>query len=272
MHGIIVLNRNGNRRPNTRRRRKKASPFKTITLWILFLLFTLSATIFFLLLVYLDLVTNNKNSRELALCCGAFGVSLLTALRIWVSLPDELTHDPSQPGHRGGHASGHSPGGTREPATCNLYCNCSLQRVSSGRVMQVYHHQQQEDLVDEMYNAMSLVPDNCLSSSSIVNMDPPSYSDCLQVVPSNSNTNINTDISEYLNISDISEGVEEPPPPYSSLKIETTSLVGDDIDGDVPEEYTDDPPGYEDPIRTAVFNSRVTRVKASFTQYKKWEE
>ena len=217
-------------------------------------------------------------------------MSLLTALRIWVSLPDELTHDPSQQGHRGGHASGHSPGGTREPATCNLYCNCSLQRVSSGRVMQVYHHQQQEDLVDEIYNAMTLVPDNCLSSSSIINMDPPSYSDCLQVyvlniyiclmkiqdsfcrVPSNSNTNVNTDISEYLNISDISEGVEEPPPPYSSLKIETTSLVGDDIDGDVPEEDTDDPPGYEDPIRAAVYNSRVTRVKASFTQYKKWEE
>ena len=167
----------------------------------------------------------------------------MTALRIWVSLPDELTHDPSQPGHRGGHASGHSPGGSREPATCNLYCNCSLQRVSSGRVMQVYHHQQQEDLVDEIYNAMTLVPDNCLSSSSIVNMDPPSYSDCLQVyvlniyiclmkiqdsfsrVPSNSNTNVNTDISEYLNISDISEGVEEPPPPYSSLKIETTSIA-----------------------------------------------
>ena len=97
------------------------SDIETITLWLLFLVFTLSATIFFLLLVYLDLVSNNKNSRELALCCGAFGwvlslpvnlltdnqspsanhsswwcfrVSLLTALRIWVSLPDELGGDP----------------------------------------------------------------------------------------------------------------------------------------------------------------------------------
>ena len=104
------------------------SNIETITLWLLFLVFTLSATVFFLLLVYLDLVSNNKNSRELALCCGAFGwvlslifylltsdwqpvskcksfllcdmfgecfrVSLLTALRIWVSLPDELGGDP----------------------------------------------------------------------------------------------------------------------------------------------------------------------------------
>ena len=46
---------------------------QTITLWILFLIFTLSATVFFLLLVYLDLVSYNKNKRELALCCGAFG-------------------------------------------------------------------------------------------------------------------------------------------------------------------------------------------------------
>ena len=46
---------------------------QTITLWILFLVFTLSATVFFLLLVYLDLVSYNKNKRELALCCGAFG-------------------------------------------------------------------------------------------------------------------------------------------------------------------------------------------------------
>ena len=59
-------------------------------MWALFLLFTLSASVLFLLLVYLDLVSdwsgvrplllvitfqvsNNKNSRELAICCGAFG-------------------------------------------------------------------------------------------------------------------------------------------------------------------------------------------------------
>ena len=70
----------------------KVDIFQTITLWALFLLFTLSASVLFLLLVYLDLVniihqgsegvlkivftlqvSNNKNSRELAICCGAFG-------------------------------------------------------------------------------------------------------------------------------------------------------------------------------------------------------
>ena len=81
---------------------------------------------------------------------------------------------------------------------------------------------------------------------------------------SNSTPNINT--------IDISGVVEEPPPPYSSLKIETTSLVGDVIEDDNPEDDIEEPPGYEDPIRAAVFNSRVTRVKASFTQYKKWEK
>ena len=149
----MIFYRNGNRRPTTRRRRKKASPFKviskwnfpiyfisnieTITLWLLFLVFTLSATIFFLLLVYLDLVSNNKNSRELALCCGAFGwvlalltgrekfikkyfrVSLLTALRIWVSLPDELGGD-------GGSGLGPRPTGLVSP------CNCTNTRQDSS--------------------------------------------------------------------------------------------------------------------------------------------
>ena len=53
---------------------------QTITLWILFLVFTLSATVFFLLLVYLDLVSYNKNKRELALCCGAFGSVLVNII------------------------------------------------------------------------------------------------------------------------------------------------------------------------------------------------
>ena len=46
---------------------------QTIALWLLFLLFVTAATVFFLVLVYLDLVSHNNNSRELALCCGAFG-------------------------------------------------------------------------------------------------------------------------------------------------------------------------------------------------------
>jgi hypothetical protein len=47
--------------------------FQTITLWLIFLLFTISATVFFILLVYLDLTSNDENSRELAICCGGFG-------------------------------------------------------------------------------------------------------------------------------------------------------------------------------------------------------
>lgn len=173
MHGIIVLNRNGNRRPNTRRRRKKASPAKTITLWALFLLFTLSASVLFLLLVYLDLVSNNKNSRELAICCGAFGVSLLTALRIWVSLPDELTQPeagrcPAPPGHRAV-----TPGPV---ATCSLsQCHCDLERVSSGRMVQVYHHN-----TGPRDEALEINEIRQLVSTSDQN-PPPSYIDCLQL-------------------------------------------------------------------------------------------
>ena len=68
-------------------------------------------------------------------------VSLLTALRIWVSLPDELTQSeadrcPLPPQHR--HPVTPTRGGG---ATCNLsQCNCDLERVSSGRMVQVYHH------------------------------------------------------------------------------------------------------------------------------------
>ena len=83
---------------------------------------------------------------------------------------------------------------------------------------------------------------------------------------------LSSNLTTNVNTIDISDGVEEPPPPYSSLKIETMSLVGDVTEGDEAEDDIDDPPEYEDPIRTAVFNSRVTRVKASFTQYQKWEK
>ena len=111
LSGLMIFYRNGNRRPTTRRRRKKASPFKviskwnfpiyfisnieTITLWLLFLVFTLSATIFFLLLVYLDLVSNNKNSRELALCCGAFGwvLALLTGREKCIKIFQSIAAD-----------------------------------------------------------------------------------------------------------------------------------------------------------------------------------
>ncbi|XP_023337442.1 uncharacterized protein LOC111708340 [Eurytemora carolleeae] len=95
MHGIIVLNRNGPRRPiNYGRRRRKLSPFKTsstkiLVLWIIFTVFVFSSSVLFFILLYLDLVLREKNSKELALCCGAFSVSLLTALRIWISLPDD---------------------------------------------------------------------------------------------------------------------------------------------------------------------------------------
>lgn len=178
MHGIIVLNRNGNRRPTTRRRRKKASPFKTITLWLLFLVFTLSATVFFLLLVYLDLISTNKNSRELALCCGAFGVSLLTALRIWVSLPDELTES-------------NNPRATVERETvapsCDLHCNCSMQRISTGRSMTVYQHVNVQNPSSEEISLENflLLPENCShhTESALATSRhtfPPSYSDCLQ--------------------------------------------------------------------------------------------
>ena len=64
---------------------------QTITLWLLFLVFTLSATVFFLLLVYLDLISDNKNSRELALCCGAFG---------WVTGRPPVTRNQTFPGCR----------------------------------------------------------------------------------------------------------------------------------------------------------------------------
>jgi len=178
MHGIIVLNRNGNRRPTTRRRRKKASPFKTITLWLLFLVFTLSATVFFLLLVYLDLISTNKNSRELALCCGAFGVSLLTALRIWVSLPDELTE-----------SSINRAAVEREAATppCDLHCDCSVQRISSGQAMTVYQHVNAPNPSSEEISLENflLLPEN-ISHQRDPTVDsshhsfPPSYSDCLQ--------------------------------------------------------------------------------------------
>ena len=66
-------------------------------------------------------------------------MSLLTALRIWVSLPDELTQPeagrcPAPPGHRGPVTQG-------PVATCSLsQCHCDLERVSSGRMVQVYHH------------------------------------------------------------------------------------------------------------------------------------
>ena len=71
-------------------------------------------------------------------------VSLLTALRIWVSLPDELTQTeadrcPVPPQHR--HPVTPTRGGPGGGATCNLsQCNCDLERVSSGRMVQVYHH------------------------------------------------------------------------------------------------------------------------------------
>ena len=70
-------------------------------------------------------------------------VSLLTALRIWVSLPDELSQEPGPcarlpPPHRQHVARTQE---TRESATCSLgLCNCSLERVSGGRMLQVYHH------------------------------------------------------------------------------------------------------------------------------------
>ena len=73
--------------------------------------------------------------------CFVSSVSLLTALRIWVSLPDELTQSeadrcPLPPQHR--HPVTPTRGGG---ATCNLsQCNCDLERVSSGRMVQVYHH------------------------------------------------------------------------------------------------------------------------------------
>ena len=44
-------------------------------------------------------------------CCS---VSLLTALRIWVSLPDELTSDQPRPA-------------PPPPASCSLHCDCSVQ-------------------------------------------------------------------------------------------------------------------------------------------------
>lgn len=206
MHGIIVLNRNGNRRPNTRRRRKKASPAKTITLWALFLLFTLSASILFLLLVYLDLVSNNKNSRELAICCGAFGVSLLTALRIWVSLPDELTQSeadrcPLPPQHR------HPVTPTRG-ATCNLsQCNCDLERVSSGRMVQVYHH----NTGHRDTEALEINEIRQLVSNSDLN-PPPSYIDCLQLEsPLEPHSTCQDDL----------------PPSYSSLHLDEDEEAGD---------------------------------------------
>jgi len=180
MHGIIVLNRNGNRRPTRRRRRKKASPFKTITLWLLFLLFTIAATVFFILLVYLDLISTNKNSRELAICCGAFGVSLLTALRVWVSLPDELSE-----------SSISSPRDTveREPVepSCDLHCHCSVHRVSQGRAMTVYQHVSTPNPSSEEISLENflLLPENYTQRREPAvdcsqHTFPPSYSDCLQ--------------------------------------------------------------------------------------------
>ena len=72
-----------------------------------------------------------------------FRVSLLTALRIWVSLPDEPTGTILQPQSSRPPAPRASNSQVSSEATCNLYCNCSLERISSGRVMQVYHHQQE---------------------------------------------------------------------------------------------------------------------------------
>eukprot|EP00090_Calanus_glacialis_P002237 TRINITY_DN11677_c0_g1_i1.p1 TRINITY_DN11677_c0_g1~~TRINITY_DN11677_c0_g1_i1.p1 ORF type:complete len:214 (-),score=57.67 TRINITY_DN11677_c0_g1_i1:87-728(-) len=182
MHGIIVLNRNGNRRPTTRRRRKKVSPFKTITLWLLFLLFTISATVFFLLLVYLDLISSNKNSRELAICCGAFGVSLLTALRVWVSLPDE-------------ESSPHRATVEREPVapSCDLHCQCSVQRVSTSRALTVYQHVNAANPSSEEISLENflLLPENYSHENqpavaSSHHTFPPSYTDCCQGIAKSS--------------------------------------------------------------------------------------
>ena len=70
-----------------------------------------------------------------------YSVSLLTALRIWVSLPDEpgtTAGNVLQQTGRREHVTGSSG---RETAACNIYCNCSVQRMSSGRLMQVSHYQ-----------------------------------------------------------------------------------------------------------------------------------
>jgi hypothetical protein len=54
---------------------------------------------------------------------------LLTALRVWVSLPDEVS-EPST----------HRARVEREPLapSCHLPCQCSVQRVTSARAMTVY--------------------------------------------------------------------------------------------------------------------------------------
>ena len=56
-----------------------------------------------------------------------------------MSLPDELTQPESG---RCPVAPGHQPAVTPGPvATCSLsQCHCDLERVSSGRMVQVYHH------------------------------------------------------------------------------------------------------------------------------------
>ena len=98
-------------------------------------------------------------------------VSLLTALRIWVSLPDELGSEaPPQSDLRGRRSSQVSP------------CNCSNQRRGGGGggLVNTTHYQEETELEDsENY---LLLPGALESQQSqMENLCPPSYTDCLTV-------------------------------------------------------------------------------------------
>lgn len=173
----------------TRRRRKKASPFHTITLWVLFLIFVVTASVFFVILLYLDLITKEKNTKELALSCSAFGVSVLMALRIWFSLPNDDEEPPqSQPAtDRGHHIQDVAPVGNAIPypevPSNSTNIEMFFQDRTSGNEM-IAHHGFMESpgakypspSLPPAYSTLNLM-DNPLNNYE----EPPKYEDAMHL-------------------------------------------------------------------------------------------
>lgn len=144
-------------------------------------------------------------------------MSLLTALRIWVSLPDELGTE-AQPGGPAGLT-----GGLARRTSQVSPCNCSNRRPEPADTS---HYPQDVEVEDSAENILLLPGD--LESGASQNTCPPSYSDCLTVLS-----------KPYLEAEDDSAL----PPTYSSLNL------SENISSSPP------PPHYEEAVKLSVCRS-----------------